>query len=447
MQLPDLIPMNLLKTTFILIIPLLVTASCGHYIELLENDKPGSAPQSLKNDPPAATLCARDSSNLTVIGQNRHGIKRFKRFTNKVSKSLKLSFVDQVVLWSLFQMGQRPDLSSPSSRFQGVVGINGVPEYFDYYSGESDTSQPYLYALERLLKKYNSRYSLMRLASLLDNHLKGPVQINQPFEKFLKARKDRLKKFPDFKKSFFKANQTVMEDESIPKISFKKLIKNYRRKRKKMVHKSHSLAFYYNSPATDKNKNITIKCNQDLNLYDHSIYLISSNSMSSNFFGLQGPKGDFFLGSSTQNLDDFTPVAGTFFIAGDSRRAKSVFCIIQNATNGSKIVLMSGEGKDPGQHLFNLVGKKIYNSSSPVELDSFLKSARQLNLVNPYRKVYESAKASKKELKDLLSRAHLPIYHSDSLGKIWGHGKFQSGKESALITDQRTQFFSTCPEI
>ena len=75
---------------------------------------------------------------------------------------------------------------------------------------------------------------------------------------------------------------------------------------------------------------IPIKCNIDLSLYKHSIFLINSEEVSSNVFGLS--QGDSYLiATSSQSLSgSLSPIFGTFLIKGQKPQKTPTICLIKN---------------------------------------------------------------------------------------------------------------------
>ena len=86
----------------------------------------------------------------------------------------------------------------------------------------------------------------------------------------------------------------MKENESLPKINFSKLVKNYSRWKKKNKKRSLKSKHLFSLKIFNTSREQSINCNIDLSLYKHSIYLIGQGNSSVNLFGLDNKKGGVF---------------------------------------------------------------------------------------------------------------------------------------------------------
>lgn len=431
--------MNHFLVLFLIIFPTLFS-SCTYLINNINENK---QVKLIKTIPDKNSCQNSKQKNIELIEKNPYNMENFIQFISLVKKWNKISLIEQSVLFSLLQMNIRPDLSSPTSELKLVINYNGKQEYF-HFSGKNQNTFPYLFGLETILKHYNSKFSLLSLASILSKHYKKQIIIDQQFEQFLKNNNNNLKSHSIFKRYFFKAENFLKEKESLPPLPFKMIIKRYKKlvKNEKNQPSVSRKLFPYNIDVGSKST--VIRCNHNINLYKTSKYTISPNFSENNIFGIQDKTGNSFLATSSQSTKTIKPIFNTFLIGGNNLNETSAICIINNTKKNVQLSLFSFDDRDPRQHLFHLIQYEISESTSLSIIDEFIKFPRHLFLANPVRMLYESSRGSKKQLESFLA-TNFPIYHSEQLGNIWIHGKFNgNNNENGFVKDDRWPAFIKC---
>ena len=435
---------------------LFLTGGCSLYLDLLKKPHHGH----LHVNPPTQeretmTYCSSTRGRDIVVGSGAYAAQKFLQFLKKAQRKGQrkdqraeqsgLALVDKAVLWSLFQMNLRPDASSPMSRLQMLISFKGATDYWDF---------PYLYGLEKILRHYKSRHSLLTLARLLDQRNDRSVPVQEEFAKFLLAHKKKLLANKIFKKAFFKADQPLQKGESLRALSFEKIVKSKRRSSSSGVSTSPTLYLYRpleNGMRVPHNR-LEIRCNVDLTPYEKGIYsLREEGEISSHAFALQDSTGGYFIGHTSQGLGNFRALGKMFLLDGRAMSPHpppAVFCHMENFYKSAQISLvsLSTKGRDPGQYLFQLIEKKIYQAQDYRDVDLSLRSARKLFLPNPLRVIFESHRGMKSERETLLAADH-PVYHGQKLGEVWAwiHNQKTLQKEvRGFILDPRGHQRPSC---
>jgi hypothetical protein len=352
-------------------------------------------------------------------------------------------------------MNSRPDLSSPSSRLQVIIAIkNGPPQFWDIHPPfrvlkKGTVYFPYLEGIEVLLKTYPSKRGLQRLGQLLDLTLPKKLKVDKELAHNIFKNKQSFYQFPIFKEAFFKGAEPLKENESLPKLSFSKIIKDYfswkkrarSQKNKALISKHLFTAQIMTSKGLQKTK-----CNIDLSLYKQSIFLIGQENTSTNLFGLKNKKGSYFIGMSSQTLKGpLKPLLNSFLIKGSPSQKTPVLCLVHNRQRNSTLTLVSYKGRDPGQHLFNLIKKGVHYSGSLMDLDIFLRSPRKIFLVNPLRVLIEPLGNEEKSVQEYRNK-NIPLYPVRKLGSIMAYGKFPLRQQDGFVLDKRSSERLSCLE-
>lgn len=393
--------------------------------------------KALDNSP---GYCPLVKEKTTLLGSDKMTVAIFKDFLRKAPPLTKL---EKLVTWSLFQMNIRPDLATPSSRFQILTNTKKGIQYWDFKDSALEMDIPkgsppmtFIYGLETLLRTYGSKQSLRSLAWQLDTHLPLKVPVSADFAGFIDKHKKTLIQNPIFRKAFFKADEQIRYGESLPKLSYTKLIKKYYqfKSRVEVELSTSNELFSYDLPG-EKNKSAL--CNVDIQEYSKSNYNISSLTFDRNHpFGLKFSDGQFFLGVTSITTVNFRPLLNTFLVETTQGPTSASLCYIPSDKGPTAYI--SFKGRDPAQHLFNLFQYKIHGSSSAEELDQFIKYPRHIILKNPIRILYESDRASDKDLGRFI-RQDIPVYHSQSLGEVWLYSP-----KSGFVVDKRGKAFLSC---
>ncbi|MBT4790589.1 MAG: hypothetical protein HON90_03380 [Halobacteriovoraceae bacterium] len=378
--------------------------------------------------------CPTNSSHM-LISENKDSQLSFNKFIKKTSNKFPFSFVDEAVMWSLVQMNLRPDLSSPSAKLQLLIKINDKEEYINSYE-TTNNGFPYFNALEFILKKYQSRYSLIKLAKIIDIHFKKKFLASKEFERFVDDHKNQIIANPTLKQAFFRGDEPLLQGERIPSINFTSLVRHYKRQKKVSAYKIKRKLFEYQTPAP-----VTPMCNFDLKLYDKSLFLINSKKIKTHTFGIKSAK-NAFMAISTQDFQEFKLINKTFLLRGFSNTRSSSLCSFKNINNkGDTLWLTSSESRDPGQHLYHLFQYGIEKIKTITELNSMLSFSRHQFLKDPVRLIIESRRSSKGQLRSLL-KLNIPIYNAKRLGTIWGY--YRNSSHSSFLLDERRQGHLAC---
>lgn len=236
---------------------------------------------------PEALYCPKKQS-ITVLSETKSAGQDFIKFIKKVESNHSLSFIDKTILWTLIQFNLRPDKSSPQAKLQILLTINGKESF---YNGQVSNKGPAtFYTLKRLLKKYNSRYSLQSLASFIDKYYLNSFYVSNTFENFLQIHKDSIAQNPVLKKIYMRGDETLRENERIPKLNYTSLFKNVKRNKNfKLISKLFKI---------NQNTLLETKCNFDINVYEKSWYHIAPQKLQAHTFGLQEGKNRFMAMSS-----------------------------------------------------------------------------------------------------------------------------------------------------
>ena len=401
--------------------------------------------------------------SLNFLSGSNQNSKSFHQLLKKIKKQrIKLSFIEKSALWLLYQMNVSPDVCSPSSRLQLIVSHKGSkPLYWDFHhpftknKKEISYYYPYLDGVEYLLKHFKSKKSLIQLSSLLDRHLPKKFKVTKSLEKTINMKKANLYKSKPFKNVFFKEAEPLKQNESYPKLQFKSLVKKYKKLRKsskrrkaygKQKLKKASISRHLFPFKTKSDfSSPPIKCNIDLSLYQHSIFLINSEEVSSNIFGLEEDDSYFIAASSQLLSGPISPLFGTFLIKGKKPQKTPTICLIKNQNKKSNITLISYKGRDPGQHVYNLIQQGVHQSNSLMDLDIFLKGPRKIFLVNPLRVLIEPLDKNEKNLLRFRKK-NIPLYPVRNLGHIMAYGQFNIKQQNGFILDKRSLEKLSCLE-
>lgn len=409
---------------------LLLVGSCSFFVSKIDtamvNEK-----DYLKNIPETPTFCPlTETPKLQLIDTNASSQAIYHEFAQHFPK---LDLLDHLALWSLTQLSVRPDQSSPSSRFQILLQNNGQTQYLDFFSETSEDQLPLLFGLDWILKKYKKKTSLEYYAGILDQKFPRTLKAGKNLETFLLANQDKIKDHPVLGPFFIRGTEVLKENERLPHLSYKEVIRYYRsREKKQKVIVNNSLTTF----TTEAGQ--TGSCNYDFNLYDNSIFLIDRVIPVANLFGL-ALGNSAFMASTSQKVENILPINGFPLFLGESKVRSSAVCVIENKEN--RIWTFSNFSRDPGQHLFHLIRYGLARSGSTYEVDKLIRHSRHLFLSDPVRLVIESHRSRSDQIENLL-KLNLPIYNAEKLGNIWAYTQFNS--QSRFIIDDRNNGSYSC---
>lgn len=404
---------------FILHLTLLSLGACSFFIEKIDTPLVQKVNTSIESSKP--TFCSLEQNvRLQLVGSNRIAESTYADLVDSLG-SERLDFLDHMALWTLLQLSIRPDQTSATSRFQVLLNLEGKTHYFDFFSELSEDQYPLFYGLEWILKKFGKKKSLEHYESLLHKNLGTRLKIGKSFESFLLKNQEAIKADSDLNKHYFRGSQILRENETIPPLSLKEIIRNYRRVSgsQKTIINTYLTPFSTSAGSSGS-------CNYDFNLYDNSIFLIDRVIPVANLFGFSFGK-NAFMASSAQKIEKFESLLGTPVFKGNSKVRSSAVCVIE--TGGNRIWTFSNQSRDPGQHLFHLVRYGLPSAQTVYDVDRLLRHSRHLFLSDPVRLIIESDRSREDQIENLL-KLNLPIYNSEKLGNIWawanldGQGRF-----------------------
>lgn len=418
---------NNIKILPLSLLLLLFSSSCAFFLERL--DKKENNPIIEISIDKKQTFCPINNSYLQLISQNEKSHQHFSKFLLRVESVRNINFIDKVVLWSLLQMNLRPDLSTPQSRIQVLINYQGKEEYLSYFQENNEWS--YLVALEQLLKKYQSHYTLKDLASLIDKYHPDLFYVSNDFAAFLVSNTALISKEEALKKIYMRADEPLRENERLPRQRLVPLVTRFYKHRRQMKRNVKSSNYLFDYKANQK---MSTKCNYDMGLYQSSIYLINNTFIRNNIFGIKEGK-NAFLASSNQGLNKLTNLKGTLFFASHGNSRATALCSFQSKLKQKrKMWLISSDSRDPGQHIYHLLEYGLQNISQIEEMDKMLKFSRHLFLQSPVRLIFESNRSTKQQLEELL-KLNIPIYYANNLGRIWG--LYQDNQRYSFLLDDR----------
>lgn len=359
------------------------------------------------------------TNKFQLIGPSSFAIKTFG---NYLKKDKNLSIYEKFSLWALFQMNFRPDSSSPNSKLQILVWDKNILSYYEY-NGATETATPFLDGLNDFLIKTKQKKSLRDLGIILDKDFNFPVPIGEEFSEFLKINRESIRKNPNFKSAYFKADHLITEKETLPHLNFSDLLKA-----RKNQYSFNSTLF------TDSYLGTSVVCNKNLSILKE---FIGPNGYS-NHFGIKGEE-IVILGVSSLTPDLEQSFGDTFLFKGKNRNYNPILCSIKK--EDSHLLFTSGKGKGPGQLLYHLVGTDLGNKNSLADLDIELSNLRYITLKNPKRLVLESRRNSEEDIEQFLNSG-LPVYSVPTLGHLWGYASLKSG--DGFLKDSRNESYLFC---
>ena len=409
----------------------LLLSSCSFFIDRFDKDlleEKGVATKSQTKQ----THCEIIQKNI-LIAESENTVQQYQKFLAKISNRLNLKFIDRVVLWSLIQMNARPDLSSPTAKLQVFLSYQNKDYFYNAFSKEND-GYPQLYLLEQLLKDFNSRYSLNDLISIYDRYFPAQLTVTKDFEDFLAKNQLAIKKNQVLNDNYIRGDESLKEGETLPKVSFQKLFRLYRKTNMRQYEISN---FLFKSQTS---KEISSACNFEMSLYQNSIFLINDELLKSHTYGLKTGDNMFIAASSQSNIE-IKPVGSLPFFFGHSNSRSAAMCHLKNQESNAQMWFVSSQSRDPGQHIFHLMEYGLEEIDNIKALDTMVKFSRHQFLKNPVRLVIESRRSSDKQIEELL-KLNIPIYNSKKLGKIWGY--FDYKKQKTFLLDDRREGHIEC---
>lgn len=426
-------------------ISLLLISGCGFFSKKVESivEK-----EELKNAPVVKpvkkNLYCGESGKLQLILEDEPTLKFYKPLLSSLFDNKSHSFVQKSAMLALIEMIRRPDVASPTSRFQFFLRIKGKDHYFDFSSRQKDNSMPYIKAIEFLMTNFDGAKNLDKLSEILDSNVPSSLNVTPELENFLQLYRNDISKNDELTEYFFKGDEVLTKHESFKRHSFKKTYKQY------LSAKNNNESLYQVNQMQMKKLDagtaaLQLECNLDINQETpQSLNVQNKNSKSSHYFAIM--EGDnFFIGASSSSLpgNKVTNLKGTYFINTSAPSTPLPVCEYKNQIQD--IVLFSTKGRYPEQHLRHLITYDIALADSQELLKELLTFSRHLFLSNPDRILYESKRGRKAQLDFFLSM-NFPIYHVSSLGDVIGAANFSgpAGTSKSLIVDDRSSARLRC---
>lgn len=421
---------------FFFILSMTLFSSCSFFLQNMDKDI-----LSENQVTPLDTTLKRSCDIIQkriLMNDNEQSQKSFNLFVTKLSKKIRLSFIDKSVLWSLLQMNLRPDLSSPSAKMQVFLNINNKEKYFSSFT-KSSHGYPYFFLLEGLLKEYKSKHTLKSLSLLYDKYFTYHLYVSHDLEVFLNENKNKILKSKLLKRHYIRGDDPLRENERLNRVKITPLVNNYLKTKRSFKYKISNHLFSYNKEST-----FIPQCNFDMSLYKDSVFLIHEHKVKSHTFGLKN-NTNVFLATSNQNIEKLKPLHKTTLFQGVSNTRSASMCSFRNKFKSNNTLwLASSNSRDPGQHLFNVMEYGLNTINTIKELDNMLLFPRHQFLKDPTRLIIESRRSSAGQLEQLL-KLNIPIYNSKKVGKILGY--MSNTQKASFVLDAREQGHLECTSL
>lgn len=397
------------------------------------------------------SYCENNQAKIQLIGQEQRAQEIFRRHILKNKKS----FSDFAMLWTLFQMYIRPDVTGPDAKFQALIKYQGKISYILAIPEDPQRPQSFstLMALEDLRSKLGAQRSLLSYAEELDRKLPSHLPLDKNFVTTIEKESHHLRVFPFWASQIFRGRQVVREGESLQrfklaallrKIKFQQAQENTEHAKKKIAGPPLARSFKGHHLFASKNGPLNYACTFDSALYDQSIYL-SGQVLDTPYhaYGIGDDESNQILVVQSMSIDwpnqQFAPL---FRASGHPYHAH--FCYRKNSKNNEHLIAASLEGNDTGQFLYHFL-QNVSPLDQLEELNVILDSPRQIILPGPQRLVIESHRTSEEQIQRF-RKLQIPIYHFDPLGKIWLHyfGPSFQGSFNGFVSDGRYETGLDC---
>lgn len=422
----------MIKLFFSLILMLTLSA-CSYLME----HRPISYERIPLRDSGPINYCKAHQSERRLLSTNEKAPQVFEETLKRIKIKKVLSPVEEAVLWALFQFNIRPESSTPKAHLQLMIYTQKEAKYWSFAqtNPESTDNFSYLYGLQTLLSYYGSKSFLVDLASDLEQALPKQIPIGKEFSIFIQNNNSKFKKDPIFERSFFKAEIPLSQDETLPRLPFKRIV----------TETSQALSRHHQYVTLDHlfqdEKNPRMSCNFDINIYNNDIFLIEQEALELNNSFAYAYKNEFMMMAVSSQKIAMKSMNNTFLFEGNTEVRPAAFC--QYAHKEKNIIMLSDHGRDPGQILYYYLQDSITQSKTLPQLNEYMRSGRRLRLYNPDRILFESQRASQK-LVDQLNSQDLPLYHAASLGHVWIWARINSDVEG-FLSDSRREGHHLCP--
>ena len=394
------------------LLALLFLCSCTAVLKRLdvESQVPRQAPPIIEEN----TYCPRPATRTPqLVGSNPTAQYAFTDFLRSVEDQ-RFDFREKAVLWSLLQVNIRPDLASPTARFQFFLREKKTTQYRDFASLENEQgSFPFFEGLSYLLKNHPRKRSLGWYAALLDEKFKAELVAGKTLEHRLREMSETIAGQEDLRRHFFRGDEILRESERLSRVRFSKLVSQWQSQRKPGTI-NEALFSYRRTPTLD------VRCNYDFSLYDNSIFLIDKEENAGHLFGLTHGD-DSLMAVVAQKTPEPRSLFGEPVLAGSAKVRSSAFCLIKSKEN--EVWVAANQSRDPGQHVYHLFRYGLTRAEKPIDILRLLRHARHMFLSDPLRLVIESARGRDEQVQELL-KLNVPIYNAPAIGNIWSWANF-----------------------
>jgi hypothetical protein len=380
---------NVLKKIFFLFICIFFS-NCTLYIP--EEVKSGRFAYVVNQPGP---ISCEDKTNLALYSDSYGANKVFAKFILENPSNNSLDEVDFFILWSLFQMNIRPDLTSLGAHTLLVMNHQG-----SNFQILSDLKLTLHEMILELIKRYHPKKSVAYYASILNNQLPKSIPIGEALAEFIDSNQDFLKSTPYLHGFFFRAEEAIVSGESVPRLDFLKYTKAWPSSPPRKFKDEETFIINQNKPNT--------KCNflaEDFN--QHTI-----NDLKTNSFLLRINKS-FFFATTTQNPKLEKELVNIPFTPNENSSLLP-FCV--EFKNDFQNIISSLSGKAAHQ----LLAREIIKDSDftrPESVKEWFGVQRTLKINAPERFITESHK-SREVTDDYLEYSKYPVYHAHQIGQL-----------------------------
>lgn len=381
------------------------------------------------------TCPATNSSDLSIVGASSESQQAFRDFLRRTSATETLDFVDQAVLWALFQIKVRPDFAAPTARLQFLSRTKQGTRFWDFTAPErEDRSYPFFHGLSSFLKGHNKKKPLSYYSGLLDRNFKGPVTIDQSFAGHLASIKEEIGADATLRRYWFRGDEVLQLGERLPHIELGPLVRIW--EKNPIVPVTAPPFFSYR-----RTPKLDVSCNYDLTLYDNSIFLIDKEENQGHLFGITNGN-EAFLAVTAQKSTPVLTLENSPIFKGSAKVRSTAFCVVQRPEG--EVWLAANQSRDPGQHVYHLFRYGLGNVRGPKDVEKLLRHARHMFLSDPLRLIIESTRSRDEQVKELL-KLNIPIYNAAAIGNVWSWAKL-SDKSGAFYIDDRNPGTLLCPQ-
>jgi hypothetical protein len=166
-------------------------------------------------------ITCEGKTQLALYSDSYGANKFFAKFIIENPINSNLDDIDFYILWALFQMNIRPDLTSLGAHALLVMNHHG--SNFEILSGQKLTLNEII--LE-IIKRYHPKKSLQSYATILNNQLPKSIPIGDSLAEFIDGQQNYLKSIPYLRGFFFRAEEAIVSGESVPRLDFLKFVKS-----------------------------------------------------------------------------------------------------------------------------------------------------------------------------------------------------------------------------